>query len=211
MKKLLTVMILVLSTTFINAAAITVSTSQHQAQIDSRHPLCKENAELPYICRKTLEGLASPRVYSYFCSFCPICDENGQLVRCKPNELPANGQCCVDMEIDMELLNQLPSRCKIDEGQTHPCGQCPVYYKKDHSCVSNSGELGELFPACTLNEALGVDGRCPAVPGRANQGKPKVGLTPVKPNNAVSEKGINSSKSPISKKSSKGIAGAGSR
>lgn len=200
MKKLLTVMILVFSVTFINAA--TVGNSTPQTHGDPRHPLCRNSNNLPKVCKQVSQGLVSPLLYSFICSFCPVCDENGQLVRCKDNDLPANGQCCVDVEIDLARMNQLPSWCKIDEGQTHPCGQCPVYYKKDHSCITNDGELGKLFPACVLHNGPGGDGECPD-PDRGNSGKPKKVLTPVKPN---SDKGTNPAKKTATSSSKKGIA-----
>ena len=196
MKKVLAVIMLLLSATFISAATVGNSTPQHQG--DPRHPLCRNLDNLPRVCTHHHPNLD----WTFACSFCPVCDENGQLVICKENELPAYGQCCVNVEIDLELLNQLPSFCKVNEGQIHTCGQCPVYNKKDHSCVQYS-DPGIIYPSCIIHNGPGGDGGCPA-PDRGNSGKTKKNLTPVKPNN---DRGTGSVKSPVKKPgtSSKGV------
>ncbi len=193
MKKVITIVMLMSFSLLVNAASVGNSVPNHSG--DHRHPLCRHSNNLPRVCKKVNENLIHPAVYSFACSFCPVCDENGQLVTCGPNDLPAKGKCCVDVDIDLQLMNQLPSHCKIDEGQKHPCGQCPIYYKKDHSCIAATGKLGELFPSCFLHNGPGGDGECPPYPSKGNQGKPKNNkLTPVKPNKAMDFKSTNPSK-----------------
>lgn len=134
---------------------------------------------------------------SYPCDLCPVCDDQGKLIKCGEGDLPANGACCVDVRIDLHRLNQVPSNCKIEEGQSHPCGQCPVYYEKPKDkCVECTGELGQLFPCCHAFEGQGGDGVCPG--GVYNPGKSNRSLTPVKPNaNAKSGKTATATKKSI--------------
>ena len=182
----------------LNAQIVQLS-QQHHSQNHTGSPLCRNYnvTNHPKYCKSPLFG-------SYPCDLCPVCDENNELVICGENDLPANGRCCLDTRIDLHRLQQLPAKCKIDEGQAHPCGQCPVYYEKPKdTCLKCTGESGMVFPCCFEFNGQGGDGVCPTPDKSNGPSKPAKILTPVKPKSEVK----NPKNTPSKNNASKSIAG----
>ncbi|MBQ2313037.1 MAG: hypothetical protein II183_02610 [Elusimicrobiaceae bacterium] len=195
MKKLLiTVVMVCVGVVAINAQL--VSKPATNPNNFSGDPACRNYNvnNYPLYCKNNQYG-------SYPCDLCPVCDEQGKLIKCGEGDLPANGACCVDVRIDLHRLNQLPANCKIDEGQSHPCGQCPVYYEKPKDkCVECTGQLGQLYPCCHVFEGQGGDGVCPG--GVYKSGDPKGNINPAQQNS--NSKGNAKGTKPTRNKSNKG-------